>query len=813
MAERFDADTVLLQVAGGQPLAGEPPGFATFAAPRRAARGREKDVLFLALHLRARNTLAADRYTELLHLAANTFFGSGGSVTSAARQAIFAVNKSLLENNLRAGPPVQGGLLCVILRQAEVYAVQAGPTQLIVGHAENVERFPASAGRPLGVSDSVDTLYFHTSVQTGNYLALTGNTNWRDLTGLGGLATLSAAADRLKDCALSDFSAMVIRLEPEGAVGAEPMPSPGTTAEAAAPATNPLSGWTERLRAAVRPPEPEPIGMRPTVAEPEPEPLINTPVDLSPPVVSTPPTEAGLVNTSPTVADAEPEAVGAALPASQPPATGTNWQDLLRRTERWKKEEASPQLFEQEPAPEPRPFKRESAPAVDLSNLRAQAESGLRSFGRAVGVTLTEMMRAARKLMARVLPEGTLQRDGMFTVPTTVQIGVAVLLPLVIAGVAGLIYIQQGREQDFEEALTSAQTAVALARTQTDVNQARTAWENALAWADRAESLRPGLPEVATLRLEAQSQVDVLNGTTRVDFTPLLPAGVAPEANITRLALGGRDVFALDSANNRVWRLTQNQPGVYTLDDKFQCASGNLNPIVIGPLVDIQFIPGPPPQPGEGDTDVLIALDNAGALMYCKRDTPPLGSYLANEMGWVQPRALELYANSLYVLDTGQNQVWQYTASGDIFNQPPQRYFSEVIYDLRDIVDFSIAGGEVFLLRADGRVAICNRAFGGNGLCNESAPFTDGRPGRVSGNRLQDVIAPSAMLYDAPPEPSIFMLNPQNNGLYQLSLKLVFARQFQSTQIFSQPISALAIDPNKRFFVGVGNNVYVGNRP
>lgn len=806
MAEHFDADTVLVQVVDGQPVAAEPPGFATFAAPRRAARGREKDVLFLALNLRARNTLAADRYTELLHLAANTFFGSGGSVTSAARQAIFAVNKSLLENNLRAGPPVQGGLLCVVLRQAEVYAVQAGPTQFIVGHAENVERFPASAGRPLGVSDSVDTLYFHASVQTGNYLALTGNANWRDLSGLGGLGTLSAAADRLKDCALNDFSAMVIRLEPEGSVGAEPMPSPG----AAETAVNPLTSWTERLRAAVRPPEPEPVGMRPTVAEPEPQ--VSAPVDLPPTPISSPLAEAAVVN-HPTAA-AEPEAVGSALPASQPQTTGTNWQDLLRRTERWKKDDQPPTpLFEEPPTPEPRPFRRDASPVVDMSQLRAQAESGLRSFGRAVGVTLTEMMRALRKLLARILPEGTLQRDGMFTVPTTVQIGVAILLPIVIAGVAGLIYIQQGREQDFEEALSQAQTAVAVARTQTDVNQARTTWENALAWAARAESLRPGLPEVATLRLEAQSQVDVLNGTARVAFTPLLPAGLAPEVNITKLTLGGRDVFALDSANNRVWRLTQNQPGVYTLDDKFQCASGNLNPIVIGPLVDIQFVPGPPPQPGEGDTDVVLALDNAGALMYCKRDAPPLGSYLANDMGWVQPRVLELYANSLYVLDTGQNQIWQYTASGDIFNQPPERYFSDVIYDLRDIVDFSIAGGEVFLLRADGRVAICSRAFGGNGVCNESAPFTDERPGRVSGNRLQDVIAPSAMLYDAPPEPSIFLLNPQNNGLYQLSLKLVFARQFQAEQVFSQPISAIAIDPNKRFFIGVGNNVYVGNRP
>jgi hypothetical protein len=477
-------------------------------------------------------------------------------------------------------------------------------------------------------------------------------------------------------------------------------------------------------------------------------------------------------------------------------------------TTRWQAEEpvAEPQAFVED---EPPPLRREPETArLDLSGVAEDAQYGLRSFGRAFAVTLTEMARSFRRLLARILPEGVLQRDGLFIVPTSVQMGIALGLPLVVVAVTLLIYTQIGQGQQFDEALQQAQLAVSNGRSSPDLLAARPHWEVALQWIERAEALKPGSPEIAQLRLEAQSQLDAVTWTTRVTYAPLLPAGVGREAKLTRVLPVGRDVYALDTARNRVWRLAQNAAGVYAIDESFACAGGALGPLTIGPLVDIGAVPGP-------ESDSIIALDNAGGLLYCRAGEPPLGSYLpVPEVGWVQPIGLELYADSLYVLDIGQNQLWQYRASGGVFTDAPRAYFGGVIYDLKDVTDFVIANGEVFMQRRDGRLASCLRsAATPSASCTETLTFNDSRPGQAGGDRLADLTSPAGIIYDEPPEPSLFLINPANNGLVQLSLKLNFTRQFQPATPLPATISALAIDPGKRFYIAAGDNLYRADRP
>ncbi|MBL8057193.1 MAG: hypothetical protein JNK29_10870, partial [Anaerolineales bacterium] len=517
---------------------------------------------------------------------------------------------------------------------------------------------------------------------------------------------------------------------------------------------------------------------------------------------------------------------------------------LLRRTEHWRDEPpaaglpqsqpeaqpaagpvapAAPPEPEPEPAPEPAaepeldepaPFAREARPRlnVDFNAVADQTRSGLRSFGRAIGVTLTEAARSFRRLLARALPEGTLQRNGMFTVPVSVQIGIAVLMPLLVVAVVALIYIQRGQAEQFAEALQQLQVEVTKGRLAGDPAVGRPNWEAALVAAARAERLRPDDPQVAQLRLEAQSKLDELDWVTRVEYVPLVPGGLGPQAQLTRIALIGRDVYVLDAGQNRIWRLAPNLSGVYTRDETFQCGSGNIRDVTIGPLVDLAYLPGANPFKTEA---ALVVLDNAGALLYCAPGQAPLGIYLvAPETGWIQPAALELFDGRLYILDAGANQIWQFAPSGEYFNQPSTGYFTSVVYDLRNVVDFTIAGGEVMLLRQDGRISQCNRSQGLEAAqCVEAAQFTDPRPGRTGGEQLADLAAPLRLIYDQPPEPAVFALNPANAGLYQLSLKLAFTRQFQPAQPLTTPLSAVAIDPARRFFIATRDNIYVGARP
>ena len=472
-----------------------------------------------------------------------------------------------------------------------------------------------------------------------------------------------------------------------------------------------------------------------------------------------------------------------------------------------------------------------AAPEVTRApRLFAPVSRALRSVGRAVGVTLTEAIRSVRMLLARMLPEGAMQKEGLFIVPTSVQIGLAILIPVLVVGTSVWLYLENGRNEQYVGALTEAQWAVSLGRAAADALAARPNWEAALAAVTKAEALRPGQPEVDALRQEAQGKLDELDWVTRLDFKPLLVNGLGSGAKLTNLVLVGPDVYVLDRGQNKVLRITPNPLGVtpatgsgaaglYTVDQAFVCAGGqSLREVTVGQLIDLALVPGPTVIAGDTTLtgDVLLAMDSLGTLIYCTSGlSVPYASYLtAPEIGWKNPLAMELYADRLYVLDPGSSEIWQYQASGGIFSTPPARYFTTVSYDLTDTTEFSIAGGDVFLLHSDGRIANCTRSGpGAPASCALFVPFTDQRPGRGVSDKLADVTLPVALTYDQPPEPSLYLLDGASSGVYQLSLKLSLVRQFRPYFPLAGPIRAISVDPSKRLFAAAGDNVYVATRP
>src|SRR6185295_19016660 len=120
-----------------------------------------------------------------------------------------------------------------------------------------------------------------------------------------------------------------------------------------------------------------------------------------------------------------------------------------------------------------------------------QARRGLRAMARAVGVTLAESIRAVRTVLARMLPEGMLQREGLFAVPTSVHVGIALLIPLLVVATAVWLYLNNGQAQQYQAALSQAQFEVARGRIAVDAVSARPHWEAALDWLKQADALRP----------------------------------------------------------------------------------------------------------------------------------------------------------------------------------------------------------------------------------------------------------------------------------------------------------------------------------
>jgi len=831
MPDPFDIAAHPLHVSGGRLSPDEPPGFATITPPRKAARGREKDTLILCLSLKAREALPSESYDALLELAAATFFGSPGSVTAALRQALAAVNQKLLDDNLAGGQatggaPAQAGLLGAALRGADFYAVQSGPGLLLVGRPTGHERFPQTSTRALGQSNTLEASYFHTTVSAGDYLCFSNAParGWTDiaLVGLGNLAGLPAVVERLRETAGSEAAALVLRLEAAAIPAAPGIPI--APAESAAPST-PAARRPRRSAPSAAPGQPaaprsraaglaEFFRLKPRPAPaPEPEPVDG---------------EADAANGEIPVtveAGAAPEVFwGAPHPASQPAATAepeplSNLPDFLaERVPAGSTQPVRTRASSTLPAATPTP------PHSQTPTRSSPFQRLFRGLGRSIGVTIAEAIRGLRVLIARTLPEGAMQREGMFIVPTSVQIGIALLIPVVVVGVSVWLYLENGRDEQYAAALTEAQWAVARGRAAGDVVAARPHWEAAIEWLDQAEALRPNQAEVSILRQEAQGYLDELDWVTRLDFQPLLLAGLGSGTRLTHLVLVGQDVYLLDQGHNRVLRLTPiaaspTTAGGYTLDSTYQCAGGQtLRDITVGDLIDIALVPGPTVIAGDTTLsgDVVVALDSLGALLYC---TPglaqPYASYLAApEIGWVRPTAIELYADRLYVLDPGTSNIWQYQASGGAFTSAPDRYFTSVAYDFGDAIEFAIAGGDIFILRRDGRAAHCTRAQAGAApTCAAAAQYSDSRPGRAVGDRLAGVSRPVALTYDAPPEPSLYLLDGDASALYQLSLKLVLVRQYRPYFPLAGPITAAGLDPAKRFFVAAGDNVYVATRP
>jgi hypothetical protein len=143
-------------------------------------------------------------------------------VTAATRAAISAINSRLLDTNrLLGADAVSGGLSCAVLRGSELYVAQSGPGQVIILHANAVERFPdvSREFRPLGLGQMADVQYFHTTVAPADYLLLTraapGGWASSSVTNLPS-TTLESAIARLTRLSGSDARALVARFAAEG---------------------------------------------------------------------------------------------------------------------------------------------------------------------------------------------------------------------------------------------------------------------------------------------------------------------------------------------------------------------------------------------------------------------------------------------------------------------------------------------------------------------------------------------------------------------------------------------------------------------
>jgi hypothetical protein len=702
MSQMFEADVALLHIVGGGARMTSPPGTLAQTAPRRSARGRDQDYLFLNINLEGARPASPSHLDHLASLASAAYYTTPGSVTAAMREAIAALNDQVIDANQTSeqSTAFQGYVLCAVLRGMDLYIGQVGLGQAVLVRPGSVTRMTSeeAAQRPLGISLSPHIRYYHLEVKPSDLIILTTSSSeiWSDAT-LSGLSTLELdqAVDRLVAASDQDLTGILARIVPQGSAGIQPVFSGSGSAPEPVPET---SG---RVRGST-------IGMR------------------------QPRTSSGL----------------------------KPYLDPLRR---------------------------------GLTGLYVR------------GLTLLS------NLISRMAPglSEPLEPDAL---SRRILIATSVVVPLIIVAIAALIYYGRGRGEQFQSYLDQAIQSAALAQTRPAAQEARGDWEQAMRMLDLAANYGQS-SSAEELRTQVQGALDELNLVKRLDFQPVVRGGFGSDAELTALAASATDLFVLDSANRIIRHAWGAPERGFEIDSTFDCL-GPSNPFPeLGPPIDIVLQPAPGALGAEG----IVAIDADGTLLYCAPDRQPaLAQLTTPDLGWGRIQAIDVYSESLYVLDPVLNAVWIYEATGGLFSGNPELYFVEEVRDLKGAIDLALAQDELVILYADGRLDRCRRTVGPRQEdgsrrirveCDDKPYFEDERPGFEATAQISGAV-PVEMAYSAPPEPALYFLDLLSNSVFHYSMRLVYQAQLLPKEPFDGEISSMTLGPPNDLYLAVGSQVF-----
>jgi hypothetical protein len=747
------------------------PGLHVARPPRRAARGRDRDQLVLYLALAGSAPLSAEQIGQLLENLAKTYYHTSGTVTTAQRAVADSINQYLLDRNLRnasTGNQAIGLLTQAVLRGGRLSLAQSGPTHAFLITAEGVQHFydPQLAGRGLGLTRTTTIRYLQADLQLNDALVLTPE----------------------PPAAWTPASLQSVQGQGPESLRRRVLSQAGTELNGALLHAQPGTGQLRLLRP-VRP-------ARPRLSQPGMEANLPLPARSEE-------AEESPEATPPSWETAHPPAADLTR-AGQPPPSGEGAR--LLPVQLAASSESSEPLAPTRP---PRPARQARTPAPGARAARppgaafAPVAAALGKVGRASSRAAGGSIRAAAELLQRMLPDA-----GLFTLPASTMAFVAIAVPLLVVTVSSMVYFQRGRAAQYQVYFAEAQAAASKAQAETEPPELRSAWEATLELLDRAESYQT-TADSTSLRAQAQGALDGLDFIDRLDFQPALVDSLKDTANITRMVATDGDLYLLNAREGVVLRATLTNSG-YRLDPIFQCGPGPYGGVIVGAITDITALPK-----GNEVNATLLGIDANGNLLYCIPGDAPVAVTLSPpDINWGTPQGLTYDTDDLYILDPQTNAVWIYRRME--VSQEPRLFFGDQIPPMQDVVDMAVNLNDLYLLHTDGHITTC--VFSGliesPTRCEDPATYGEPRPGRQNGPVIEGAYF-TEILFAPPPDPSIYMLEPNSQAVYHFSVRLTFQRQYRSREPLPEgPATAFAISRgNRTVLMAVGNEVFYAGLP
>lgn len=419
----------------------------------------------------------------------------------------------------------------------------------------------------------------------------------------------------------------------------------------------------------------------------------------------------------------------------------------------------------------------------------------------AVAMALDWFFSGIRAILKRVLPD-----ESFFTIPPTTMALVALAVPVVVVAVSSVVYFELGRNAQFRALMSQAEAAFQEAEAAADPRVERQQLRAAEQYVLEAEALGV-TPQTEALRVRVQQSLDELDNIQRLDYRQALIDTVLPEtARITRLLVEDTSLYMLDQASGNVWRAESNGDG-YILDPTFQCGPGVPGGFGVDPLVDMVLNPDP------GSEAVLLGMDASGRILRCFLSQPPEAETMVLPFR-AQAGDLNGIAEAdgtYFVMDPANNAVWVYW--GGSFSEEPQFFFGDAPpAGMPNMIDLAAERYNLYLLDRNGSTTLCTFSFldVAPTRCIDALPYTDGRPD-AQGAPLEFTQPFSQVLVSPPPDPSLYLLQADTQGIFNFSLNsLVYQRQFMPVRPPSEnPATAFFVNRlRQQFFLAFNDEIY-----
>lgn len=725
-------------------------------APRRAARGRAEDTLYVLADLPgASNGVLGDLIQAML----TAYWAAPGSVTAALRAAIAAGGEWLLDRNVNtpAADRLTGGLSCAVLRGSEVFIAQAGPASAYVAQYGTVQHYPAADAEPLtplGVARANDVRYAHADLQPGDIVVLT-DVRWATREPVEAVASATVAvsvAQALINLAQLTGSDDLIALVIEAA-GAADSVAPIEPAGA-----GPIESAARSMPAAIKP----------TAAVPEP---VLAPIER------------------PATTAAAPPQLAAPRVQSNAPHVGAPQQSAPQRSA------PKPSVSERAPERGPKAGADREPRSVTVKAWLGALFQGARRGAGSVGT-------AGQMMVQRTLPEPTTPRGrssaahsraatrgGAATrsdrkpaerpLNAPLLAGIAIAIPILVSLAVATIFIQGSAKAELETHLVTAQNAIVLANQRTGA-EARVQWQLAIEQATEALTRDPGNATASEQLVQAQLAMDRLDNVVRLKPVQLWDFKSIGQH---RLALQGFSLFALDRGTNEIDQFTLNAAGDALEGNgplKVLSANTDIDRRPAGSLVDMTWLNS---SENRSTSSLIVALEG-GLLEYNLAFGWKSLDFGANTVP-AGLRRLRSFNGNLYMLDPATSQVWRYAPKGDGYAAAPEPYFEQPAPVAVKGIDLVI-DGSVYLVTGDGQIA----------------KYRGGQPETFQASGLPAPLAQilAAAVDTTSTSSSIYLAVP--GSLVQLRPDGKFVRQFRATGNAFETIEDLLIDEqNGRVFV------------